>query len=577
VSGSTHVFVSYRREDTRHVAGRLADRLVERFHVFMDMDTIEPGTDFTDVIQRAVNDCDVFLSIIGSQWTTAADEHGRRRLDDPDDWVVAEIAAALRRRVPVIPVLVDGARMPTRAELPATLAPLASRQAMTLRHESFSSDVGRLITTIEKRLGTSAAAVRSDQQVTQVNPAAVEADYTAALAGYFGQRWDQAIEGFQRVLSQQPNHQAAADRLAEARRHQQLATWNSQADRAAAEGRWSDAVVLLENIRSLDPDYPDLSRRLQAATRKRNAADLEADIRTLAAAGQWAAVAAAGQELATIDPSRANPDGLVTRAQAALAESTRQHTAWPQSQPTPPQTPTFGRPLIQPAGPPGPPGQLAPGVTVPPPKRKRFPAWVVALIAVGVVLVVALGVLLVRSIQNGARAAPDISASPSVTVPSATPTPSSSGKSLTTSNLRTHIPTDIRTTCTDYTPPAGDALEAKLVGAVRCELTGAGVPDKVWYFEFPDNSAMDTAYAAYIRGDFTKGDCTKNRQKMDYTTTEKGKKLPGGLLHCYNADGDVTFAWTHDYLHIVSFASDPDLSFAEMKKWWEHAGPYREP
>jgi TIR domain len=94
------VFVSYRREDTRHVAGRLADRLVERFQVFMDMDTIEPGTDFTDVIRRAVNDCDVFLSIIGTQWTTADDENGRRRLDDPNDWVVAETATALQRRSP---------------------------------------------------------------------------------------------------------------------------------------------------------------------------------------------------------------------------------------------------------------------------------------------------------------------------------------------------------------------------------------------------------------------------------------------------------------------------------------------
>jgi hypothetical protein len=191
--------------------------------------------------------------------------------------------------------------------------------------------------------------------------------------------------------------------------------------------------------------------------------------------------------------------------------------------------------------------------------------------------VVALGVLLVRGIQDGRRADPGVSVSPSVPIPSATPTPTPSGKSLNTSNLRTHIPTDIRTSCTDYAPPAGDALETKLVGAVRCQLTGTGVPDKVWYFEFPDNSAMDTAYAAYIRGQYTKGDCTKNRQKMDYTTTEKGKKLPGGLLHCYNADGEVTFAWTHDYLHIVSFASDTDLSFAEMKKWWEHAGPYRQP
>jgi hypothetical protein len=83
LSGSARVFVSYRREDTRHVAGRLADRLVERFQVFMDMDTIEPGTDFTDVIRRAVNHCDVFLSVIGTQWITVEDERGLRRLDAP--------------------------------------------------------------------------------------------------------------------------------------------------------------------------------------------------------------------------------------------------------------------------------------------------------------------------------------------------------------------------------------------------------------------------------------------------------------------------------------------------------------
>jgi hypothetical protein len=86
-------------------------------------------------------------------------------------------------------------------------------------------------------------------------------------------------------------------------------------------------VVLLENIRSLDPEYPDLSRRLQSASRKRHVAELETDIHTLAAAGQWPAVVAAGQELAALNPNRADPDGLVTRAQAALAESRRLHLA----------------------------------------------------------------------------------------------------------------------------------------------------------------------------------------------------------------------------------------------------------
>jgi tetratricopeptide (TPR) repeat protein len=635
LSGSARVFVSYRREDTRHVAGRLADRLVERFQVFMDMDTIEPGTDFTDVIRRAVNDCDVFLSVIGTQWTTVADERGLRRLDDANDWVVAETAAALQRNAPVIPVLVDGARMPARSELPDVLASLASRQGMTLRHESFSSDVGRLIAAIDKRVrATATTAPTAGQQAAAVNPATVEADYTAGLAAFFAQRWDQAIDLFQRVLSQQPDHQAAADRLAEARRHQQLTTWNSQADRAAAEGRWSDAVVLLENIRSLDPDYPDLTRRLQAATRKRHVAELETDIHTLAAAGQWPAVVAAGQELASLEPNRADPDGLVTRAQAALAESRRLHlsalyttagqaeaagrvneaiqaleeitrldpanaeaarrlnalraqqAAWPQSpptrsQPTPPQVAEFATPLMQPPTPPGPPDQAALGPAVPPPRQKRFPVWIAAVVAGLVIVAVVVSVVVINALQKGRGGTVGVSVSASVSrgnpTPTPTPTPSSTPKTYNTSNLRTHIPTDIRTSCADYAPPAGDALEVKLVGALRCEPTGAGVPAKVWYFQFPDNAAMDTAYAAYIRGNFTKGNCTKNRQKMDFTTTEKGRKLSGGLLHCYEADGSATFAWTHDYLHIVSFASDSDLSFAAMKKWWEHAGPYRQP
>ena len=92
------MFVSYRRQDTRHVAGRLADRLVEHFDVFMDMDTIEPGTDFTDVIRQAVESCDI-LSVIGASWTTVLDEQGQPRLNDSADWVVAEAAVALQRGV----------------------------------------------------------------------------------------------------------------------------------------------------------------------------------------------------------------------------------------------------------------------------------------------------------------------------------------------------------------------------------------------------------------------------------------------------------------------------------------------
>jgi tetratricopeptide (TPR) repeat protein len=644
VSGTTRVFVSYRRQDARHVAGRLADRLVERFQVFMDMDTIEPGTDFTDVIRQAVEECDVFLSVIGAQWMSVKDDQGQRRLDDASDWVVAETVAALLRNVPVIPVLVDGAVMPGRSELPPELAPLASRQAMTIRHESFSSDVNRLIAAIERRVGTAAepgspppAAPASPPPVV---PAAVDGEYSAALAAFFAHRWDEAIEGFQRVLRAQPQHAAASERLAEARRSRQLTTWSEQADRAAAEGRWSDAVIQLENIRTLDANYPDLTRRLQVAGTKRRVADLQSDIRTLAAAGQWAAVIAAGQELARLDPTQANPDGLVGQAQAELAEARRRRLAelynragqaeavgriddavealsqitqldpanadiarrlsqlrergggraYPSPTPQPTSAPT-PPPMSSPNPPPRPPdGRVAaPVYFAPPPEEKRSRGWIIAAVAAVLVAVVVVGVIVFGDGIGTATDDPSTSvppsgdpsgpsSSPSDRTPSPTlsPTPRDT-PTLTTSELRTHIPRDIRATCKDYAPPAGDPLEVKLVGALRCEPTEQGSPSQVWYFEYTDNAAMDVAYGPYTKGTFLKGDCKAKGQKMDTTTTEGGKKLPGGVLHCYESEnGDTYFAWTHDFLHIVSFAGDSDLTFAQMKAWWEHAGPYRQ-
>lgn len=143
------VFLSYRRDDTRHVAGRLADRLSEHFRIFMDVDTIQPGTDFAEVVREAVGRCDVLLAIVGTRWLAAEDLEGHRRLDIAGDWVVEEIRVALQRGVRVIPVLVDGAHMPEPDKLPSTIASLAMRQALTLHHESFPSDVLRLIASID--------------------------------------------------------------------------------------------------------------------------------------------------------------------------------------------------------------------------------------------------------------------------------------------------------------------------------------------------------------------------------------------------------------------------------------------
>jgi len=133
----------------------LYDRLADRFgedQVFIDVDTIEPGIDFAAEISRAVAGCKVLLAVIGPGWLDAADQRGRRRLDDPDDIVRLEIKAALARDVRVIPILVEGAVMPGRQDLPESLAGLPRRNAFLIRHESFRSDAGRLVTAIERAL-----------------------------------------------------------------------------------------------------------------------------------------------------------------------------------------------------------------------------------------------------------------------------------------------------------------------------------------------------------------------------------------------------------------------------------------
>jgi hypothetical protein len=156
------IFISYRRQETSHLAGRLFDRLADRFgedRVFMDVDSIEPGLDFGDAIQQAVGSSDVLLALIGREWLTATDEGGRRRLDDPDDIVRLEVEAALERSIRVIPVLAEGAIMPRRQDLPDSLAGLVRRNAVRLTHESFRHEAARLIEVIAKVLDQRAESI----------------------------------------------------------------------------------------------------------------------------------------------------------------------------------------------------------------------------------------------------------------------------------------------------------------------------------------------------------------------------------------------------------------------------------
>lgn len=151
VAAGGGIFVSYRRQESSHLAGRLADHLTNRFgkgQVFIDVETIEAGVDFAEAIFHAVAACKVLLAIIGPGWLTATDERDGRRLDDPEDIVRLEIEAALACGVRVIPILIEDAVMPGRQDLPASLAGLARRNALHIRHENFRSDVGHLASAV---------------------------------------------------------------------------------------------------------------------------------------------------------------------------------------------------------------------------------------------------------------------------------------------------------------------------------------------------------------------------------------------------------------------------------------------
>jgi hypothetical protein len=159
VAGPTalgRIFISYRREETAYPAGWLFDRLADHFgeeQVFKDIDSIEPGEDFVDVLNTAVGSCDVLLALIGPEWLTVTDQDGKRRLDNPADFVRLEIEAALSREVLVVPLLVDGARMPRAEDLPGGLAALARRNALELSPSHFDFEASRLLRVLDEALG----------------------------------------------------------------------------------------------------------------------------------------------------------------------------------------------------------------------------------------------------------------------------------------------------------------------------------------------------------------------------------------------------------------------------------------
>ena len=151
-----NIFLSYRRDDTANVTGRIYDKLLQTFdkkQLFKDVDSIPLGVDFRKHLNQKVGECNVLIAVIGNQWIESDVPKGQKRIDDEKDFVRIEIEAALKRGIPVIPVLVRDAKMPGADELPESLAELAFRNGIPVRPDpDFHRDMERLIQGIKHHI-----------------------------------------------------------------------------------------------------------------------------------------------------------------------------------------------------------------------------------------------------------------------------------------------------------------------------------------------------------------------------------------------------------------------------------------
>lgn len=174
------IFVSYRRDDAGGHARALYTHLNQRFpeRVFLDWEGIEAGEDFVAKLEAIGKSCQVLLALIGKRWLEATDAAGRQRIALPDDHVRKEIERALQRGIAVVPVLLDGAAMPGKADLPDSLKPLAVRNAVSISNANYVPDLEHLTHSIEALLG--------EQQASVIHAVRKEQDWTSA--GAFGKQ-----------------------------------------------------------------------------------------------------------------------------------------------------------------------------------------------------------------------------------------------------------------------------------------------------------------------------------------------------------------------------------------------------
>lgn len=208
------IFINYRRDDAGGFAGRLSDSLAAYFgpdRVFRDVTGIDYGKDFEQVIDQKLSESGAVVALIGDKWSSVTNAEGRRRLDDPADYVIREISAALSSGIPVVPVLIGNAGMPRPDELPESLSELSRRNAITVTDERWDFDVNRLAKVLAIDVPGSVAQRKLDLvkglalTLLLVAGAVVTLAFCAALGGGAAARGDALIEaGFTPLVSAIP-------------------------------------------------------------------------------------------------------------------------------------------------------------------------------------------------------------------------------------------------------------------------------------------------------------------------------------------------------------------------------------
>jgi hypothetical protein len=267
------IFINYRRGDDSGYAGRLYDRLQDKFEpqqIFMDVDSIAPGLDFVRELNDRVAECDVLLAVIGKDWIDARNAAGGRRLDDPDDFVRIEIAAALSQDKRVIPVLVGGAQMPRPEELPEPLRPLARRNAVRLTYERFRADTQGLIKALQQAF----------EEIEILEKSKVESEEAARRAEEERRRREReaefrTAEAGRAKLAEEAALQAKDE---ERRRLEAAAELREREERGFTAAKNANSVAAFDAFLAEHPKshFGAEAQRLQAVLRKRETAFAQA-------------------------------------------------------------------------------------------------------------------------------------------------------------------------------------------------------------------------------------------------------------------------------------------------------------